>query len=85
MPGINTLLLRGQIRHDMRDELVTSQTQRQRLFCPPSDGTPKAIRIEPKRGVHVMNRKGEVKQTSAHRNWPFTTGSPFPSHHTAIM
>ena len=57
---------RPYILYQMSDELMTGQPQCQGLCRSTPDGTAEAIDIEPKRGVHVMNRKGEMKQSLAH-------------------
>ena len=50
----------------MRNELMTRQPERHRLLCSASDGTPKPILIEPKRGFYVMDWKGEMKDGFVH-------------------
>ena len=85
MTGVDSFLFRGLIRHDVRDKLMTGQTERDGLFRPPPDGTAEAIDVEPDGRLDIVNRKSEVKHTFAHRNRSFTVGCALPSHHPAAM
>jgi hypothetical protein len=50
----------------MRDELMAGQSQCDRMFRSPPDGTAKTVLIEPKRGFYVVNREGEMKDYLRH-------------------
>lgn len=66
VPRVNTFLFRGLIRYDMRDELMTGQTERNGLFRSTSDSAAEAIDIEPKRDFNVVDRKGEMENSWGH-------------------
>lgn len=79
MARIDALLFRRLIRHEMRDELVARQTERDGMLRSSSDATAKAIDVELKRGFHVVNRKGEMKDYLRHFQM-LCLGSPRSEH-----
>ncbi len=50
----------------MRDKLVAGKSERHRLFRPPPNRTAETVDVEAKRGVYVMDRKGEMKENVRH-------------------
>lgn len=77
MTRIDPLLQRRLIGGDMPDQLMARQTQRQCMLRSPSDDATKAIHVEPKRGFHVVDRKGEMKDGLIHELHCF---SPVSNH-----
>lgn len=66
MARIDTFLFRGLIRHEMANELMARQAERDRLFRSPSDGTPEPIHVESDSLLQVVDRESEMEQTLSH-------------------
>lgn len=67
MAWVDTFLFRGLIRHNVRDELVAGQAKRNGLFRSTPDSATETLRVEPKRGFYVVNRKSEMENNLCHR------------------
>ena len=66
MVGINTLLRRQGFRRQMCHELMPRESEHDGVARLPTQSTAKPLDIEALRRRHIMNRKGDMKESFRH-------------------
>lgn len=85
MTRVYSVLFTGRTVHNMGDQLVIGQTERDRIGRFASELTPQSLDVEPLGLVDVVDWESQVKQDVIHVQQPLTVGRADPLHHPAAM
>src|SRR6188508_791796 len=85
MPGIDALLFVRSLVHDMGHQLVVVEPERHGMGRFAAERAAQPIDVEPLGCFDLVNRKGQMKQDTAHLQRPLTIGLADPSHQPAAI
>src|SRR6476619_7832996 len=85
MPGIDALLFVRSLVYDMGHQLMVVEPERHGMGRFAAERAAQLVDVEPLVCIDIVNRKGQMKQDTAHLQRPLTIGFADPSHQPAAM